>query len=115
MRAMGPTCTLTRTHGSTFARDVVQAQGPVLLVVPDGSCGTCRIGFGEPFAGSRVRCYCLDETGAGELAGAYGVSHRPTLLLLRAGKVVRRLVGAPLPDVIDTILRTEASLGGRRP
>ncbi len=106
-------CRLARTSDDTLERDVLQARGPVLLVVPLGSCRSCRLGSLPGGDASGIRCYCLTEGSCGVLE-TYAVSYRPTVLVFRDGKVIRRLIGEPLPDVIETVLRTEAAQGARR-
>jgi hypothetical protein len=44
----------------------------------------------------------------------WAVVQFPTILLFRGGKVVRRLVGHPLPEELDLILRLEtADIAGK--
>jgi hypothetical protein len=55
--------------------------------------------------GGRITCGCLDRSKAPEFAWTYGLTLTPTLLLLRGGRVLHRLVGVFCLDPLGPALR----------
>jgi len=88
-----------------WERDVIQAEGPVLVDLWAAWCPPCRkmgpvIDELARVAGDKVTVGKLDVDQHPAVAERYGVRSIPTLLLFRDGKVVDRRVGArPLEDL----------------
>jgi hypothetical protein len=114
---MDTPCPATQVSAAEFEQIVLQALAPVFVHVADQPCRSCPsvalLVRSASWCGPRARWYCVDGPGCPALAARYAVTDFPTLLLLRDGKVVRRLVGHPLPDCLDTFLRVGAA--GARP
>lgn len=109
---MAPVCTMPRLDDASFEAAIASAPTPVLVYSIGGSCPDCgRVEHPIPDAlrwgADQVRCYCIDGSANPVTAGRYGITQLPTLLLFRAGKVVRRFVGCPIFGDLDLILRME--------
>jgi hypothetical protein len=111
---MEMSCPAPQVDETEFERSVLQAVGPVFVHVAAHPCGSCPsaalLSRSASWCGTRARWYCVDGRGRPGLAARCGVTAFPTLLLFRDGKVVRRLVGEPLPDCLDTFLRAGIAL-----
>lgn len=94
------------TTDATFAADVLASGMPVLVEFTASWCGPCRmlapvlqqIAVDEA---ARMRVVSLDVDENPATARAYGVMSMPTLVLIRDGEEVARLVGAqPRPAIM---------------
>jgi len=91
--------------GEGWERDVLQAEGPVLVDLWAAWCPPCRkmgpvIDELARLSGDGVTIGKLDVDAHPEVAERYGVRSIPTILLFRGGQVVERRVGAlPLEEL----------------
>ena len=89
---------IPNTTDDTFAAEVLETEGPVLVDFTAAWCPPCRVM--EPIlsdlAAERadLRVVRLDVDANQATAARYGVLSMPTFLLFRAGEPVLKLVGA---------------------
>ncbi len=105
---MDPGCSISFIDDAGVEREVLRGSGMVLVHVGAGHCHECPSASAVAgWAGRpcRTRCYCLDGKRFAALAERFSVTRFPTFLLFRDGAVVRRLIGEPLPDCLDLIVR----------
>jgi len=90
-------------------RDVLQAQGPVLVDLWAAWCPPCRkmgpiVDELARIAGDGVTVGKLDVDQHPEVAERYGVRSIPTFLVFRDGQVVERRVGAVPREELEALL-----------
>jgi hypothetical protein len=105
-------CCIPRVDEAAFVRAVANAAEPVFAYLNGRGCAGCTSALGlmaaAAWCGTRARWVCLDAAQWPGLSRRYAVTDLPTILVLRGGRVVRRIVGHPLPDQLEMILRLEA-------
>lgn len=100
-----------------WGREVLEAEGPVLVDFWAGWCAPCLMvapaveAVAGQYAG-RAKVGKLDVDANPALAESFGVRSIPTLLVFRNGKVVDQRVGAlPKPMIAEMLERQLATTG----
>lgn len=108
---MGKTIAINEAN---FKQEVLESQQPVLIDFWAEWCGPCRMvgPIVEELAGEyagKAKVGKIDVDSNQNLAGSFGVSSIPTLLVIKGGKVVNGRVGvgskADLAKMLDEALR----------
>ena len=111
-----PPCSVPQVDEASLEREVRQGGGPLLVHLARWACQECpsASALREALArcGWPARCRCLDARQGPGLATRYQVTQFPTILLFRGGRVVHRLVGAPLPDELEMVVRLVVGADG---
>ncbi len=82
---------------NNFEEDVLKSEAPVLLDFWATWCGPCQMiapvieEIARENTNIKVGKINVDEEG--ELAGAFGISSIPTLVVLKEGKIINQMVG----------------------
>lgn len=89
----------------SFAKEVLQAEGKVLVDFWAGWCGPCRMlgpvidQLGEEL--TEIKVCKIDIDANQDLAGQYKVETIPTLIVFEGGKEIKRSVGVqPKPAIL---------------
>lgn len=100
---------------SSFEKEVLQSERPVLVDFWAAWCAPCRMlaptveAVGEKYVES-VNVLKLNVDDNPATAGRYGIKGIPTLILFRAGKEVERIVGATSKETISRLIDNHLSL-----
>lgn len=111
-----PSCPILQLDERTFEAAVRASSIPVLVHFSQVDCEGCELAKLWPAGGmerayNRVESFCVHGAKNPRVTARYRVRQYPTILVLREGRVVRRLVGHPLPGELEFILRTELAGG----
>ena len=97
-------------NSENFAKEVLQAQEPVLVDFYADWCGPCKMmapvveKLEQELAGKAKVCKInVDE--AGDIASDYGVMSIPTFIVFKQGKPTRTTVGVQSEDVLKDMLK----------
>jgi thioredoxin 1 len=100
---------VTEVSDSSFEKDVLQADRPVLVDFWAAWCAPCRMleptvdAVAEKYAGNaRVVKVNVDDNPS--ISQRYGIKGIPTLILFKAGKEAERVVGATSKEAIARMI-----------
>ncbi len=90
---------VSHTSDSTFARDVLEAEGMVLVDFWAPWCGPCRmvgpiLDQVSELVDGQAKVVKLNVDENPQVAGRYGITGIPTVMVFKGGQVVNQLVGA---------------------
>lgn len=106
---MGSVRYFIKLDGASAFAQVRESAGPVLLYITPPDSGDCQelaraLETLVPWRTERIFYGHLDREKAPAFARAYGITPAPTLLLIRGGRVLHRLVGVSCLDPIAPAL-----------
>jgi thioredoxin 1 len=100
---------VTEVSDSSFEKDVLQADRPVLVDFWAAWCAPCRMleptvdAVAEKYAGNaRVVKVNVDDNPS--ISQRYGIKGIPTLILFKAGKEAERVVGATSKEALARMI-----------
>jgi thioredoxin 1 len=91
--------TIAKVNDGTFAREVLDVEGPVLVKLSTAWCPPCRAlephvaAVAREYAG-RLKVVAVDAEDAPQVATRFAVRAFPTVVLVKNGREVARQVGA---------------------
>jgi len=97
-------------NSENFAKEVLEAQEPVLVDFYADWCGPCKMmapvveKIAQELAGHAKVCKInVDE--AGDIASEYGVMSIPTFIVFKQGKPTRTTVGVQSEEILKDMLK----------
>ena len=98
---------------ANFEQEVLKAEGPVVVDFYAPWCGPCKMlaplleQLAAEFDG-KIKFAKLNVDDAPEVAGRYGITGVPALMVFRSGKAVERMAGVAAPRALKAWLEKAA-------
>ena len=105
---------VSEVSDSSFEKDVLQSDQPVLVDFWAAWCAPCRMlaptveAVAEKYSGS-ARVYKLNVDENPSISQRYGIKGIPTLIVFKNGKEEERVVGAVSKDAISRMIEKHVS------
>lgn len=105
-------CAAPKLDDASFEKVVTQTLLPVLVLFASHDCHGCEIvelSLAQILAQchDRMLCFCVDAAASPGVMARFHITQLPTILIMRGGRVARRLVGNPRPGELEAILQIE--------
>lgn len=112
--------TVDTLNSSRFETEVIESAGPVVVDFYAPWCAPCRMlgpimdKLADQYDG-RIRFYKVNVDDEPDLAGVFGISGVPTVLMFRDGNLVDGFVGLNSPQAIQDRLDTLSEVTAEQP